>query len=73
MEKKGFSGEVTRKTEGKRAHVDVGVESPHERLIPLVFDNVGPTQMIDGVCQILDPIFCLPRPELGVEIRFRER
>lgn len=57
---------------GNRTHVDVGVESPHERLIPRIFDNTGPTQMINDICQILDPVFRFSGPELCVEIRFGE-
>jgi len=60
MGEKGFSGKVTRNARGKRAHVDVRVESPHERLVPVVFNNIGPTQMIDDICQILDPVFRFP-------------
>ena len=57
---------------GKRTHVDVGIESPHERLIPRVLNHTRSTQMVNDVCQILGPVFHFPRPELGVEIRSRE-
>lgn len=67
-----ISNEVARKARGKQTHADMGIESPHERLIPRVFDHTGSTQMIDDISEILCPVFCLSRPELGVKIRFRE-
>ena len=60
------------KVRGKGTYVDVEAESPHECLIPRVFNHTGSTQMVNDVCQIFYPVFRFPRPELGVEIRFRE-
>ena len=57
---------------GTRTHIDVGVESPHKRLIPRIFDNTESAQMINDICQVLNPVFRFPRSELGIEIRFGE-
>ena len=70
--KSRVSGETGRRVAGRSTHVGNGVESPHERLIPRVFDHTWPTEMVNDIGKIFDPVLRFPRPEPGVEIRFRK-
>jgi hypothetical protein len=69
----GVSGGRVRKVMGRLTHVDNGVKSPHERLIPRVFNHIGSTEVVNDIGQIFSPVFQLSRPEPGVEIRFCKR
>ena len=56
------------KKDAERTHVDLRVKSPHEGLIPKVFNYTRPTEMVNDVCQVLDLVFQFSGSKFGVEI-----